>query len=110
MAAWTFRVRGMVAPLSRAEQSEVQTEMARVQSLVEALPGAALVRKRRNPSGMLGDYVALLLDAVARGIPLETVVPPPTCQQYGQRRWFRASVEVLDAFTEELGDRRIRTE
>ncbi len=94
-----FRFLASAPTLTEEERREVVCEVGRLRGLVAGLPGEARVRIRANPSGPLGDYVALLLDAQERGVPEQVVLPTAVRQQYGQRRWFITSLRVLDAFT-----------
>ena len=99
MPGRTFRVLGAPPALGAPEQAEVEEELRRVRALLASLPGPALVRMRDNPAGTLGEYAALLLDATARGLPPEIVLPAAVRRRYGGQRWFAVSLEVLDAFT-----------
>lgn len=101
----TFRVLGTGPTLSADERREVEGEIARVRALLAGAPGRPLVWLGENPAGVLGEYGALLMDAAARGLPGEVLLPASVRRRYGARRWFAMSVEVLDAFSEQMLDR-----
>ncbi|HET8630033.1 MAG TPA: hypothetical protein VFL91_21645 [Thermomicrobiales bacterium] len=89
------RIYGAAPPLTARERREVAGEVAGLRALVAALPGEPLVEVRRNPAGLLGEYVALLLDATARGVPARALWPPTVRLRYGRRRWFAFSLAAL---------------
>jgi hypothetical protein len=93
----TIRVYGAAPALSARERYQVEGEVARVRALVASLPGEARVRVSANPSGPIGEYTALMMDALARGAPRRAVVPWTVRLLYGRRPWFRASMRALDA-------------
>ncbi len=71
----TIRAYGAPPPLNVRERHEVEREIARLQGLLAEVPGERRVEVHTNPSGLLGDYVTLLLEGVVRGIPHRTVIP-----------------------------------
>ena len=77
-----FRILGAPPPLSDWEQREVAGEVARLQALVARAPGPTTVQVRRNPSGVLGEYVALLLEATALGVSPRAITPPHVRLRY----------------------------
>lgn len=93
----TIRMYGTAPPLSARERYQVAGEIARVRALVASLPGEPRVRVNANPSGPIGEYTALLMDALARGVPKRVAVPWTVRLLYGRRPWFKASVRALDA-------------
>ncbi len=102
MSRQIFRLFATAPSLTEQERREVADEVARLRTLLTHVPGKARVRITANPTGPLGEYVALLMDAHARGVPLPVAFPPLVRQGYRQRRWFATSLEVLDAFTGQL--------
>ena len=105
MAKQTFRILGEPPELNTADRAAVAREIARLQELVARAPATTLVRLERNPSGPLGEYVALLLDAAGRGLAPRIIVPLHVRLRYGRRPWFTVGAEALDAFTAFYADR-----
>lgn len=89
MSEQIFRLFATVPPLTEQERREVADEVARV-------------RVTANPSGPLGEYAALLLDARVRGVPLPVALPPIVRRRYSHCPWFATSLNVLDAFAGQL--------
>jgi hypothetical protein len=102
MSEQAFRLFATVPPLTEQERREVADEVARMRALLARVPGKARVRVTANPSGPLGEYAALLLDARVRGVPLPVALPPIVWQRYGHCPWFATSLNVLDAFAGQL--------
>lgn len=102
MADWTFRVLGAAPSLNPPERRQIEAEIVRLARVVGSLPGTPLVQVQRNPAGILGEYVILLMDGLARGVSRQTLLPPAIQQRYGDYTWYAISVEVLDAFSAEL--------
>jgi len=99
MSEQIFRLFATVPALTEQDRREVADEVARLRALLAHVPGKARVRITANPTGPLGEYVALLMDARARGVPMPVALPPLVRQGYWHRPWFATSLEVLDAFT-----------
>lgn len=102
MAERTFQLHGAAPALNAREREEVEAEVRRMRALVAGLPAPGAVQVRRNPSGALGEYVGLLLDAAARGLPPEVVLPAAVRRRYRRRRWFAFSLEALDKVAAQL--------
>ena len=98
MAERTFRVLGAAPPMDAGDRRAVAGEVVRLRALLVSLPGAPVVRATRNPAGLLGAYVGLLMDATARGLPRAVVLPAAVRRRHGGRRWFAVSLEALDSF------------
>lgn len=109
MGDWTFRVNGVAPALSDHEQHEVIAEALRLRDLMgrsTAVPAETrLARITRNPSGPLGEYVSLLMEATARGLTNAQIVPNDIRRRYGDREWFAVSLDVWAAFSDALAGR-----
>jgi len=68
MSRQIFRLFATAPSLTEQERREVADEVARLRTLLTHVPGKARVRITANPTGPLGEYVALLMDAHARGV------------------------------------------
>lgn len=103
MREQTFRILGSAPRLSTQEHREIAREVARLRALLDDLPGRTRVSVRRNPSGVLGEYVGLLLEGTAQGMPLARIVPLSVRLLYGHRRWFAIGLEAIEAFCAQYG-------
>ena len=103
MGERTFRIVGAPPTLSDRDRGEVAREVVRLRALVASAPGPPLVRVRRNPSGPLGEYVALLLEATALGVPRQAILPLLVRLRYRHRPWFVVGAEVVTHFAAHYG-------
>jgi hypothetical protein len=98
---WTCQVLGEPISLAPDEQDAVAAEIGRLRSLMHGVSGDGRVLVTRNPSGLLGEYASLLIEAAVRGYLAEAVVPTEIVRRYGDCHWFAVSQEVLGAFREQ---------
>ena len=99
-----FRIVGTPPALSERDRREVAGEIARLQELVRRTPGESIVRVRRNPSGLLGEYVGLLLEATALCLPPRAITPLAVRLRYRRRSWFAVGAESVAAFTAQYAE------
>lgn len=102
MSEQSIRLFGAPPPLSARERGEVAGEVARLRALLATVPGAVRVRVAANPSGPLGTYAWLLLEATARGVAPAELLPPAIRRRYDRRRWFAHCVAALLSSIEQI--------
>lgn len=102
MSKRSIRLLGAPPPLTAYDQEEIAYEIARLRAMLLTVPGAVRVEVTANPSGLLGTYAWLLLEAAARGITLADLLPTEIRRQYGQQRWFTYAVGALHAFITQM--------
>jgi len=99
MSEHVYRLFATVPALTEQERREVADEVARLRGVLAHVPGKARVRITANPTGPLGEYTALLIDAGVRGVPISVALPAIVRERYAHRPWFATSLRALDAFT-----------
>ena len=91
----SYRILGEPPVLNAQEQREVTREIVRLHALLARRPEPVRTQVGANPSGLLGEYVANLLEAAARGASWRALFPLTARLLYGRRRWFRFSQAVV---------------
>ena len=75
--------------LSPAEEREIAREVTRLRHVIAAYAAESRVEISTNPSGILGEYVSLLIEGVAQSLAWPAVVPRLTQWRYRRTPWFQ---------------------
>ena len=101
MSDQTLTILATPPALSQAEEREIAREVTRLRHVIAAYATESRVEVSTNPSGILGEYVSLLIDGIAQSLPWHAVVPRLTQWRYRRKPWFQFSMRVLRGIIEQ---------
>lgn len=97
MSDQTLTILATPPALSEAEEHEIAREVTRLRHIIAEYATESRVEVSANPSGILGEYVSLLLEAIAQSLSWRVVIPRLTAWRYRRRPWFQFSMRVLQS-------------